>query len=112
MVGEKLERKLSRAFFRVKPKNRKKRISIPILKLKRYILEITKLSIEKKCWGEHEGKYIAEVKIKDDKNELSIVLSPEVSEMLLPLVADELCKAASNYANDLREKLTGVKNET
>ncbi|MGN0871196.1 MAG: hypothetical protein ACI4UV_08400 [Victivallales bacterium] len=69
---------------------------------------IEELKIEFNRWGENKGKYTAVVKLRDKKNELSIVMNPEVSIRLLPLVAEELCKAAADYADDLRQKLNNA----
>jgi len=68
-------------------------------------MQIDSLKIEMDHWGENKGKYIAEVCIKDEKNKLSIIMNPDASGRLLPLVAEELCTAAANYADGLRQKL-------
>lgn len=68
-------------------------------------MQIDSLKIEMGHWGENKGKYIAEVCIKDEKNKLSIVMNPDASGRLLPLVAEELCAAAADYADGLRQKL-------
>lgn len=70
------------------------------------IMEIDELKIEMEHWGENKGKYIAKVCLRDGKNELSIVMNPDISARLLPLVVDELCNAAADYANELRRKLS------
>lgn len=69
------------------------------------IMKIDKLTIEMENWGENKGKYIAKVRLKDGNNELFVVLNPDISGRLLPLVVDELCSAAADYANSLRCKL-------
>ena len=69
-------------------------------------MEIDELKIEMEHWGENKGKYIAKVCLRDGKNELSIVMNPDISARLLPLVVDELCNAAADYANELRRKLS------
>ena len=68
-------------------------------------MKIDKLTIEMENWGENKGKYIAKVRLKDGNNELFVVLNPDISGRLLPLVVDELCSAAADYANSLRCKL-------
>ena len=69
-------------------------------------MKIDKLTIEMENWGENKGKYIAKVRLKDGNNELFVVLNPDISGRLLPLVVDELCNAAADYANELRRKLS------
>lgn len=69
-------------------------------------MKIDKLTIEMENWGENKGKYIAKVRLKDGNNELFVVLNPDISGRLLPLVVDELCSAAADYANELRRKLS------
>lgn len=69
------------------------------------IMKIDKLTIEMENWGENKGKYIAKVRLKDGNNELFVVLNPDISGRLLPLVVDELFSAAADYANSLRCKL-------
>ena len=68
-------------------------------------MQIDSLKIEMNHWGNNKGKYTAEVCICDDRNKLSIVMPPEVSSRLLPLVVEELCNAAADYAEGLRKKL-------
>ena len=65
-------------------------------------MKIDKLTIEMENWGENKGKYIAKVRLKDGNNELFVVLNPDISGRLLPLVVDELCSAAADYASSSR----------
>lgn len=72
------------------------------------MLKLEELTIEYNYWGEHKGEYVATVKLKDKDNTIKVVLNPQISSSLIPLVRDEICKAASNYASELNKKLLEI----
>lgn len=71
-------------------------------------MKLEKLTIEYNYWGKHKGQYVATVEIKDNDNKIEVVMNPEASFNLIPLVRDEICKAAANYASELNKKLLEI----
>lgn len=72
------------------------------------MIKLEELKIEYNYWGEHKGEYVATVKLKDKDNTIKVVLNPQISSSLLPLVRDEICKATSKYTSDLNKKLLEI----
>lgn len=72
------------------------------------MIKLEELKIEYNYWGEHKGEYVATVKLKDNENTINVVLNPQISSSLIPLVRDEICKAVSNYASELNKKLLEI----
>lgn len=56
------------------------------------MLKLEELTIKYNYWGEHKGEYVATVKLTDHDNTIKVVLNPQISSSLIPLVRDEICK--------------------
>lgn len=72
------------------------------------MIKLEELKISYNYWGEHKGQYEAIVKLKDNDNTIKVVMNPQISSSLIPLVRDEICKAAANYASELNKKLLEI----
>lgn len=72
------------------------------------MIKLEELTIRYNYWGEHKGQYEATVKLKDNDNTIKVVMNPQISSSLIPLVRDEICKAASNYTSELNKKLLEI----
>lgn len=68
-------------------------------------MELRTLSIERKTYGELAGKYIATVRIGDEKGTISMEISPRISNIILHACVDELSAATELAANTFRDNL-------
>jgi hypothetical protein len=61
------------------------------------ILEYLNLEIDR--WGENEGRYIGKAKFSGKGGKVEINLSPDTSDKILALLADQLVVAAQETAS-------------
>ena len=69
------------------------------------IYKLDSISIERKKWGELEGKYIATVAISGEKERITMEISPEVSAVVLQACLGEVSAAVEMAADSFRSKL-------
>lgn len=63
---------------------------------------LERLSIHRRDYGELEGKFIGTVEFNGQTGSVKLVLTPDLSERLLAVIADELEAVAKEAANSLR----------
>lgn len=64
------------------------------------------LSIERKTWGEDEGKLVANLSLHSSKNTVSLKLPDKVAEQILILAKSAIIDAVEESANEFIFELT------
>lgn len=68
-------------------------------------MQLKSLRIELETYGENKGKYETTITYTDPKGEIKLVLSPELSNALLPVVANSLNRFALNGMAELEQAI-------
>lgn len=68
-------------------------------------MHLKHLEIELYGYGPDKGKYIAKVRVGDDKSEIRMELSPEVSAVVLSNCITFLCEATDRASSEMKQKL-------
>lgn len=68
-------------------------------------MQLTRLNIQLKTYGPHQGQYIAEITTGDAKSSITMELSPTISSRVLALAMDELCAATDEAAKEMKQRL-------
>lgn len=68
-------------------------------------MELQSLSVELRGYGPHKGRYMASVKYKNNKGEITLHLSPELSEDLLRFTGKAIKKYSEDAAKELQDSI-------
>lgn len=68
-------------------------------------MKLKSLKIETKWYGEFAGQYIGEVEFEGKDGKVSLVLPPDVSNLVLVALGDNLSEITRRSAEDLAENI-------
>lgn len=68
-------------------------------------MQLEKLTIEMKTYGDHKGKYIANVVVGERGSTIMMELPPDVSAVIVRDCIDHLCRATDAAAHEMKERL-------
>ena len=72
-------------------------------------VQLDRLEVKKKTWGEHQGKLLATITIVDDSARYEVQLPPDFSDKVVELCKDELVKALKSSTDDFIDRIqTGL----